>query len=433
MAKKSKTKSRLLLSAVALIVSAVIAWNPINLQLQLTRAKAALLIRDTDTASEHLDNALEIDPESSEAHFFLARTYRRLGDIDNVRRHLQFAQELGFDPIRCRREQTYAMAHIGVVGEGQSQLALVLASDTNDGMDLCESFARGFITTKNHQMADAVIEAWERDYPNDPLIPLFRGRLHLARAESQTQREVAQAALKEFEITYTKAPYIAESWLFMGEASLQLQDYEQAAEHLNRYLSKYPEHPVALTYSGKLHRKTGDFGSARQQLTQALELSPDYNVASLELGQLELDSGNSEQAIAILMPFHETQPWNLDIRHSLATALQESDQIEMAKVHFAYIKGARIAMAQVPELVKGANADSPNADAQFAVGEILMHYNDPAQSLMWLNRTIALDADHLSANSLLATYYDSIGNFGFAKQHRDRITQSQESERTESE
>ena len=97
MAKKSKTKSRLLLSADARLVSAVIAWNPINLQLQLTRAKAALLIRDTDTASEHLDNALEIDPESSEAHFFLARTYRRLGDIDNVRRHLQFAQELGFD------------------------------------------------------------------------------------------------------------------------------------------------------------------------------------------------------------------------------------------------------------------------------------------------------------------------------------------------
>ena len=325
------------------------------------------------------------------------------------------------------------MAHIGVVGEGQSQLSQLLASDTNDGMDLCESFARGFITTKDHQMADAVIEAWERDYPTDPLIPLFRGRLHLARAESQPQREVAQAALTEFEITYTKAPYIAESWLFMGEALLQLQDYEQAAEHLNRYLSKYPEHPVALTHSAKLHRKTGDFGSARQKLTQALELSPDYHVASLELGQLELDSGNSKQAIAILMPFHETQPWNLDIRHSLATALQESDQIEMAKVHFTYIKEARIAMAQVPELVKAANADATNADAQFAVGEILMHYNDPAQSLMWLNRTIAIDDDHLSANSLLATYYDSIGNFGFAKQHRDRITQSQEGEQTESE
>lgn len=430
MAKKSQLKSRIVLSMIALGVSAVFAWNPITLQLQMTRAKAALLIRDNDTASVHLANALEINPESGEVHFFLARTFRRLGDIENVRRHLQYAQELGFDAARCRREQTYAMAHIGAVGDGQSQLAQLLASDTNGGMDLCESFVRGFISTKNHQMADVVIEAWERDYPADPLIPLFRGRLHLARAENHTQREIAQEALKEFDVTYSKAPYIAETWLFMGEVLLLLQDYEKAADHLSRYLKKYPEHPVALTHLGKLHRKTGDFGSARQQLTRALELSPEYNVATLELGQLELDSGNSEQAIAILMPFHTTQPWNLDIRHSLATALQESDQIEEAKAHFTYIKEARIAMAQVPSLVEAANTDTTNADAQYAVGDILMTYNDPAQSLMWLNRTLAIDADHQSANAMLGDYYDSLGNFGFAKQHRDRIMQTQNGDPT---
>ena len=174
MPKKSKFKSRILLSLIALIAGAIFAWNPINLQLQLTRAKAALLVRDTDTAETHLTTALELNPESGEVQFLMARAKRRLGDIESVRHHLQIAQELGFDPSRCRREQTYAMAHIGVLGEGQSQLAQLLASDDSDGMDLCVAFARGFIATNDHQMADAVIEAWERDYPDDPLIPLFR-------------------------------------------------------------------------------------------------------------------------------------------------------------------------------------------------------------------------------------------------------------------
>ena len=79
-------------------------------------------------------------------------------------------------------------------------------------------------------------------------------------------------------------------------------------------------------------------------------------------------------------------------------------------------------MALVPGLVEAANADAANPDAQFAVGEVLLKYNDPGQSLMWLNRTIAIDENHPAANKLLADYYESIGNFGFAKQHRDRIT-----------
>jgi cytochrome c-type biogenesis protein CcmH/NrfG len=76
-----------LVGAISVLVVGVIAWR-MSPDYQVSQAQQALARRDHGTALQWLERALGRDPHRAETHFWLARTHRREGRYEEMRKHL---------------------------------------------------------------------------------------------------------------------------------------------------------------------------------------------------------------------------------------------------------------------------------------------------------------------------------------------------------
>ncbi len=370
---------------------------------QLAIARSALQARDANKAMSALLEAVRLNPSHGEVHLAMARAYRRKGELENVRQALEKAARCGVALNRIRREEWLAMAQAGQMSEAAPHLKELLVDPGDDGPEICEAFVNGYFLT--YQLGDAfrIIEAWEKDFPQDPQPLVFRAAFS-AKTDSWT------AAAGYLRQAIPLAPQRDDIQRELAVALLNLRETAEAAKLLQQLIKKYPEDPELLVGWVQILLERDQIDEARSILKRVLKSHPKNFEALRTLGQLELTNGNFAEATQFLEIALTLKSYDTEVRYALGTVLQKLQRPSEAREQFDFVAKTQEALQRVDQLINRVRLKNDDLDARFEISELLRDFGEPRERLLWLRSILAIDPHHQPAHLELAKYYAEFGN-----------------------
>ena len=392
---------------VAVLAASLLAWRPLTIRRHLHRAQRALDERDHARALDELRAALRADPRRAETHFLLARTYRRLGELDKIPALLRRAETLGGDPERAQRERWLVLAQLGNLREAEPHLAGLLADPRNDGADICEAFVQGYFSNLQLRQAELLLDAWEQDFPRDPQPHFMRGyMLHAQGLEPE--------AVAAYRRGLALAPHDVTARHRLAQSLLEMGDAEEAAAELQPCLEARPRDlEIRTTWAECLYRQ-GKTDVARAVLEQLLGQDPERFAARRLVGEIELSAGLPERAVRHLELAARKRPFDATTRNALGRALRALGRAAEAQPHFEYVAEAEESLGRMERQLRLVLERPGDVELRYEIGTTLLKYGSPDDGARWLRTVLEIDPDHAAARAALAAYHQSAGRLGAA-------------------
>ena len=420
----TRSSRRWIVWAVLFVAAAGAAWPFLFREFRAYRGRAALRLRHGDEALSWLGPLAEAYPNRADFQFLLARACRRVGRLGQAEACLEKALQLGHPMQAVRREEILVLAHAGRMSLVEPALTELLVHPGEDGAEICEAFVAGYFL--NYQMPAGlrIIEAWERDFPQDSQPHVFHGRYfqHI-RAWKEASREYRRAL--------ELSPDAIEARRLYAQMLVELNEHSTAQKEFDLCLKHDPRDVAALIGRAHCLRVAGRDELARRDILAALGLAPGSAEALEVLGGIEREAGNTEAAIGHLREAAAREPHNIEIRYALAGALQAAGKRAAASEHFRYVDAARTAELKIQNamelLLKRANDLGRNDELnlRFEIGSLTLAYGIPADAITWLQSVLELDPDYAPAHALLFEYYTGQGNEALAAQHRRKANRAE--------
>src|SRR5262249_13103578 len=139
------------------------------------QAQEEIADREFTQAVSHLAQCLESWPYNAEAHFLMARTCRRSGDLNQWKVHLAWAEALRWPKDQIKLERQLRRAQVGDIWEVEDTLFNLLNTQPPEEVIILESLVNGFI--ENDRLLDvvALTTTWINRFPKDWLPLVYRG------------------------------------------------------------------------------------------------------------------------------------------------------------------------------------------------------------------------------------------------------------------
>lgn len=408
-----KRRQRLFLIAILSLGSLTLAYfgNDWRIERQLNIARSALKSRDPDRALAALEAATQVSPNHGEVYLLMARAYRRQGRLSEVRRSLQTAQQLGITKGRIQREEWLAMAQTGQMTSAGPHLAELLFDPGDDGPEICEAYANGYLLSYRFAEAFAVVDAWQKDFPQDPQPHMFRGLV-------SDKDSAWTAAADHFQKAFDLAPNRIDIRLRLANALLALRRTPEAASHFQELLKRNPHSREAQTGWGRTLVEQGQTDQARDVFSDLLKTHADDFDTILALGQLELSVNNLDRALTLLQQATKLNPDDYEARNSIAGALQRAGRAAEARSHFEFVVKAQESNLRIQTLKDRVTANSNDLEARYELTELLRNNGSQTDRVAWLRSIIEIDPKHQRAQAALAEHYEQTGDSELAVTHR---------------
>ncbi len=402
------------LTVAAILACTAIAWwqwPSLARAWHVRQARAALRTGDTENAYWHLRRVPPAAREHAEYQFLLGRVHRRRGEMALAGEHLKRALELGFPADRIRREQWLAFAQVGEMREAEPHLGNLLTDAGPDGPEICEAFANGYYRNYQFGRAFRILDAWQKDYPDDPRPWVFRAVFH----EHMMNWKDAEAAYRE---ALRRSPDRTDWQLDLARVLVKLHRHDEANALFEQVAAEAPDDPELLIGWAESLIEQGQYEAARPKLLRLLQLQPDHVWGRIQLGALELAAGDPQKAATLLEPLVRDRPWDVTARYNYASALRLLGRAEEAQRHMQFVAEGQKQLARVRSLMEKVAADPRNVQLRFEVGRILLKYDAPEDGAGWLKSVLNIDPKHVAAHRLLAEYYERTGRPQLADVHR---------------
>ncbi|MDA1014136.1 MAG: tetratricopeptide repeat protein [Planctomycetota bacterium] len=364
------------------------------------QARRALGQRDLAAASVWLERSAWIHADNSETEFLLARVARKQGRLEDFREHLMRAWNLGAETERLEREQWLALAQSGDMQEAEPHLGLLLQDPREDGAEICEAYALGYITNLRPNEAVRILRAWAAEYPDDPQAPYLRGTLH---ADMTQWNEAVEAFRQALDCD----PKHALTNFSLGQIHLLQNRPDEALKCFGVAIAgtAQEQRSEALVGKARALESLGRKAEARTCLEAAFEAAPGSIDATIALGRLELSVGNFQEAVEHLKTADAAIPHDPDLRFSLAMALQGLRQLDEAQEHFRFVQAARKELSRARSLMDVVLKTPDDVSARYEIGKIYLNYGSEQDALTWLKSALNYDPSHSPTHALLAEYY----------------------------
>ncbi|MFQ5822825.1 MAG: tetratricopeptide repeat protein [bacterium] len=112
-----------------------------------------------------------------------------------------------------------------------------------------------------------------------------------------------EKAIVQFEKAAKQKSLALEAYLGLGRVLMEIGEYAEAEETLQRAMAIYPEHPEALTLLGDIFKRTGRYKKARLNYEKALKRYPNHLSSRLNLGIMQWEWGEKKAARQTLRYF----------------------------------------------------------------------------------------------------------------------------------
>ncbi len=401
------------LIATVLVVGTTLAywWNDWRIERYVRVARSALKARDSEGALIALEKAAKIAPNSGEVQFVMARAYRLQGRLEDVRACLERAHKVQFSKTLISREEWLAMAQAGQMAQAEPHLVELLLDPGDDGAEICEAYANGYLLAYRFADAFRVVDAWQKEFPNDPQPHVFRG---LVANKSSAWTEAAEHFQKAFELDSKRT----DIQLKLADALLALRKTDEAASHFRQLTKTCPNSPEVQTGLGRTLVEQGHLGEARELFSRVLKTYPNDYDAVLALGELELNNNHLEPALTLLQQALKLNPDDPEVRNALAGALQRAGRTTEARTHFEFVANAQEVNLKMQALRERITANAKDLDARFALAELLLGNGNQTDRITWLRSIVEIDPKYQRAHAALAEHYEKVGDRKLASLHR---------------
>jgi tetratricopeptide (TPR) repeat protein len=121
------------------------------------------------------------------------------------------------------------------------------------------------------------------------------------------------------------------SYAFLGVCYRHLGRFDQAEKYLQQGLKLNPRDVPCLYNLGYIASRQGQYDLGERRLKQALEIDPNYVEALLELGNLKMHQGKFEEAVPLLRRCAKLDPHPAPVYYRLAAAERQLHQTEAAE------------------------------------------------------------------------------------------------------
>jgi tetratricopeptide (TPR) repeat protein len=260
---------------------------------QYRSAKIAFEKGDWDTYIQNAELVLDLEPEAADLYYYIGEAYRFKGSASRALEAYNDALEINpdFGPPYLGLARARLMQDPNLNVEYLFDEAI--ARDPNFGEVYLER-ARYFIHNNDPEAAIVDLGRADELMPGSP-------QVQLAYAEAYRDLDDIKNALKYAELAYGLDITNLNTYLLLGQLSIEDGQYQRAIESLQVYVTYDDENASAFAQLGQAYYQLGNYESALDNLDQAYELNPSglraYYVYR-GLANLELD--NIPKAIEFL-------------------------------------------------------------------------------------------------------------------------------------
>ncbi|MBN2515988.1 MAG: glycosyltransferase [Deltaproteobacteria bacterium] len=163
-------------------------------------------------------------------------------------------------------------------------------------------------------------------------------------------------------------------------------DLENARMYLNRALEETPDEYDVWYMLAKLNKKSGLFDAERRCLKRLFKLGNEDTMVLNRLAVLCCESGDTEQALAVLSTVLEKDPSNYNALCSLGGIFKQQNRIDQA----------------VETYMKAAQTNPQGVDPWINMGELSLKLDRYDDGRAFLERALSLQPGHIMALLLLS-------------------------------
>ncbi|HJN13596.1 MAG TPA: tetratricopeptide repeat protein [Pirellulaceae bacterium] len=279
--------------------------EPNDLHALIASARLQLAREDLDSSLRSAEKAVQLGPHIRTAHELLAHIYQRQGNRNAALRELAIVDTLPDTPLEYN----------------DPFVAQVLALKRHTQLSLKQ--AQKLLAENRFMEAIELLgPAWEDD-PTDPGLAC-----ELARALAQAnQLELAANVLDR---AAQQHPTSASIRLQSGVLYFIKSDYQNAMRSFGAAIQRKPDYALAYFYLGQSYDKRGDNAEAVSAFQAAVRLQPAYAAAHRSLGRVLLEQGQITTAKAHLQTVLELVPGDKEAQSLLNETKATSDSNSVA-------------------------------------------------------------------------------------------------------
>jgi tetratricopeptide (TPR) repeat protein len=366
------------------------------------QAQQAAADYDFALAREHLGQCLETWPFSASVHFLMARTCRRADDTTGWRAHLERARLLHWSPQQLELEERLQEAQFGDVWVVEGWLLNDLSASPPEDILIREALIKGYLENDRPHDALNMADTWLEQHPDDWEARLYHGRAYQWGA-------IFDRAIADYEKVLAVKPDQPEAHLWIADAILSTQQYEQAMEHYRVYLRGHPDNIDALTGLARCQYQLGQSNAAQATLDELLRHDPKH-VGSLLLRAKLVQAESPEKALVWLRQAHDLAPDHTEVLHNLILALRQLDRKEEADKYDRRLKDRKEKLNKLKQLKVDMLNDANDVSLRYRAAVLALEVGQDEEAAHLFQTVLWIDPEHRPTLRAMADYFQKHGD-----------------------
>jgi len=373
----------------------------------------AILARQFDQAEKWLACSRWVSANNPKMEFLSAKLARVRGDFQLMSVHLKSALDHGHDPRVLEREQALALASRGQFDRGAEQrIRAWIEEKPADLSEIVDAYTNGLLSLGRIKEAGIILEAYESEFPQDPL-PNYRFGMINEHLNDTVKAE------EEYRKALEKDPKHIRAIACLSGVLTEKKNTDEAIRLLESI--NYGEQKLVVQSAiAKLRQTLGDIDISRDMFKEILKAGKEkidqssrvlgsvqvrFGVAA-ELGVLELEAGNYEDAKKYLEMALDAYANDFTAGYSYALVLGKLGMTKEADEYRARIEKAQKALDRVNPLKIRLSRSESDVEARIEIGKIVMEYESVSGGIFWITSALAYDPGNIEAHQILVDYFE---------------------------
>lgn len=282
-------------------------------------AQRAFQRGDSATALQYLRQAEQVNPDAPDIPYLEGEIYRHQGDFKLAQE--AYTKSLQIDP-------NFAPALLGMARAKKAQnLQTDITPELRKAFESDPAWlepplelAAALIEQNQPGEALTILSKIEPEAAGSPLFYLYRAQANLSLGNNRTALEDAQKA-NQLDRT------MLESYRLLAYAAAANEDYDQALETVQLYLTYEEKDALAWAIQGRALFGQGRYAKALDSFDKALGLDKKLPEARLYRGLTLIELGKSAEAINDIYLAQQTDPRSFPLNLYLAQAMLEAGRL----------------------------------------------------------------------------------------------------------